>query len=143
MDDRRRKPVGFKYELMWEEHKEFSPMVSDAWKGAGEARDLQSLQGKLASFAGDLKNWGKPTFGNVRLELGKLKDELERLQSVPGRLGPTHAEIKVTDRLVELNHREEIMWRQRSRVQWFAAGDKNTRFFHMRASKRKKKNRIT
>jgi hypothetical protein len=56
VENRRRKPLGFKYELMWEEHKDFSPMVSDAWRAAGEARDLQSLQGKLASFAGDLKN---------------------------------------------------------------------------------------
>ena len=72
-----------------------------------------------------------------------LQHRLEELQADPNRLGPSHAEIKITNRIVELNHREEIMWQQRSQIQWLSAGDKNTRFFHMRSSQRKKKNKIT
>jgi hypothetical protein len=34
------------------------------------------------------------------------------------------------------------MWRQRSRIEWFSEGGKNTRFFHLRTSQRKKKNKI-
>jgi hypothetical protein len=57
-------------------------------------------------------------------------------------VGPSHQELKVVEWIVERQHREEVMWRQRSGIQWLSEGDRNTRFFHMRASKRKKRNRI-
>ncbi|GKC80562.1 hypothetical protein Tco_1131336 [Tanacetum coccineum] len=47
-----------------------------------------------------------------------------------------HQEMK------ELLTRGEILWRQRNRIQWLKEGDKNTRFFHSRASARRQRNNI-
>ena len=44
---------------------------------------------------------------------------------------------------IELNgwlEKEDAMWRQRFRLTWFQEGDRNTRFFHTKASARYKKN---
>ena len=53
------------------------------------------------------------------------------------------SETKVVERIMELNYREEIMWKHRSRITWLAEGDKNTLFFHLRASQFRKRNFIS
>lgn len=87
--------------------------------------------------------WEKNTFGHVCREIQRLEKELEKMRNEPNRSCPSHGELKIVEKLVELPHREEIMWKQRARIEWLRAGDKNTRFFHLRAIRRKRKNMIS
>ncbi|KAK1698725.1 hypothetical protein QYE76_015422 [Lolium multiflorum] len=116
-------------------------MIASAWNSES-CSTRGELEGKINGLAGKLRAWGRDTFGHVRREIQVLRRDLSAMRAAPGRVGPGLEEIKVVERLVELQGREETMWRQRSRVQWLAEGDRNTKFFHLRASKRKKKNRI-
>ena len=46
------------------------------------------------------------------------------------------------DKMNELLYREEMLWLQRSRIQWLKEGDRNTQMFHRKAVWRARKNRI-
>jgi hypothetical protein len=132
----------FRYELMWEAHDSFHSFLEDKWKEKGTAMSLHEVTSKLQNLSGELSSWSTDVFGNVRKEIHLLMSRLAELRDDPHRLGPSHEEIKICDRIVELNHREEVMWRQRSRVQWLREGDNNTKIFHQKASMRKRRNKI-
>lgn len=106
------------------------------------ADSVHALKDKLGGLATGLSIWDRETFGSVRQEIKNLKEQLDMLRSQPTRAAPSHMEVKITDRLIELYHREEILWRQRARLDWLVHGDKNTYFFHLRASRRRRKNQI-
>ena len=65
----------------------------------------------------------------VQLTAMNDADNLEQIQLVKGKINA-------------ILYQEELFWRQRSRAIWLPVGDKNMKYFHQRASQRRRKNHI-
>ena len=101
-----------------------------------------NLNARLQQCATELTTWNKKEFGNVTRQKAEQRGRLQVLIQEEDRGSQTvAAEINIVRRqLNELMAREEHMWRQRAQVQWLTEGDKNTRYFHVKASQRRQRN---
>ena len=89
-----------------------------------------------------LQAWNRDEFRHVGKEITQLQKLLEHLEMQP--TTPVVIENMRKTR-VKLNcwlEKEAAMWKQRSRIDWFREGDRNTSFSHAKASSHFQKNLI-
>ena len=130
----------FRFESMWLKDSRCEMVVKDAWECGQLVGSDWVLQECLERCKIDLSAWNVSEFGHVGRTIVELQTQLEWLE-----LQPVSKEIVEALRhtRIELNcwlDREDDMWRQRSKINWFQNGDRNTSFFHAKASARQRKN---
>jgi hypothetical protein len=118
-------------------------MVEMEWEQADQGSPgLGSLWRRLKQVSGSMQRWSRSVFGSVQKEIKRLRDLLPHAHERANQSGSSLEVRAIEKELHELYEREEIMYRQRSRIDWLKAGDKNTRYFQNRASHRRRKNTI-
>ncbi|KAL5859559.1 hypothetical protein ACOSQ4_000855 [Xanthoceras sorbifolium] len=90
----------------------------------------------------NLGDWNRKKKKASLAELRSLKDELEALYGRSQDRGVTGRIVSVEQQIDGIYDRLEQFWRQRSRAMWLKDGDRNTRFFHSKATQRRRRNRI-
>ena len=129
--ERRAKRI-FRFESMWLQDQRCKRVAVDAWQDGMVVRFPNSqLFGVMQAHVRGvecIRIW------HVGREISQLQRQLEELEMQATSLSIIKA-LKETR--VELNcwlEKEDSMWRQRSKLNWFRDGDRNTRFFHAKAS---------
>ena len=97
---------------------------------------------KIHSCRRGLREWSKHSFGSIKLQIRTTEEKLKQAEANSMRGFDHHRVVELKRQLRGLFSKEERMWKQRSRTEWLKAGDSNTRFFHCRATQRKRCNHI-
>ncbi|XP_075665614.1 uncharacterized protein LOC142635316 [Castanea sativa] len=86
--------------------------------------------------------WGSPITDPDTIDIKEIQKQLDRLNEAEFTEASKVEFLSLSKRMDELLQKQEIYWAQRSKINWLKHGDKNTKFFHAKATQRRSINYI-
>ena len=137
----------FKFERGWFIRDGFFDMVADIWRQECHGTtSLQRWQNKTRRLRQYLRGWARHTAGVYKKEKKRLIAWLDELDKKAETSILTDNEINLKhylkETLIFLMRKEEIKWYERAKVKTLLQRDDNTRFFHLVANGKHRKQHI-
>ncbi|KAL5565121.1 hypothetical protein UlMin_028285 [Ulmus minor] len=131
----------FHFKHAWCEDPGCGDIINSSWLGSSGDLGIPGLLDRIALCGKKLEVWGKDRFCHLNKEKKSLQEKISCLSSLHD--PDSWKTLKECEKnLNSLLDKEERYWRQRSRVSWLKDGDRNTKFFHRKATARRKNNEI-
>lgn len=116
-------------------------IVKAVWSGRG-CQNISEFNGVVQDCMQQLNQWSRSMYrGSIRGAIARIEREIQILANRND--GRSLSEIREKEKELEnLLEDDEIYWKQRAREEWLQWGDRNTKWFHMKANNRRKRNKI-
>jgi hypothetical protein len=137
----------FRFESFWIKFPGFNDVVAAAWAPSIlNADPFRVLDCKLRAVATALRRCSNTKISSVRLQLAMAREVIQRFDEdqESRNLSQWEADLRKTLKLrvLGLVSLARTIARQRSMLLFLAEGDANTKFYHLQACHRNRKNRI-
>ncbi|TYH10965.1 hypothetical protein ES288_A07G220800v1 [Gossypium darwinii] len=129
--------VWFRYDTCWGKEDEAKNIINSTW-AVGWCNTLD----KMERIRDNLGPWQYKQYRGMKHNIKRLEKEINEIMDGPTNDGSMSLLKHARGKLGSFYDMEETYWARRARAQWLKEGDRNTRFFHVRASGRRKKNSI-
>nr|POE77153.1 putative ribonuclease h protein [Quercus suber] len=128
---------------MWLKDDGCTKTIRSAWNSSSGPATMPLIAKKIKKCGELLTEWSLQSFGCVRKQIEDKGKKLTKAEESVA-LGVEDYEVvkRLKAELNELLDKESLMWQQRARTLFLKCGDRNTSYFHSKASHRFRRNKI-
>uniref|UniRef100_A0A803P614 Reverse transcriptase domain-containing protein n=1 Tax=Cannabis sativa TaxID=3483 RepID=A0A803P614_CANSA len=133
----------FRFEKLWLADPESRDIITSCWTDQFSHSPIDNVLNNIDVCATTLQKWHIGKYGHMKKRVADAQTRVNNLNNTLNRSNTIMEELRTSESILDdLLEQEEIYWQQRSRVEWMSSGDRNTKFFHAKASARQSNNRI-